>query len=71
MITLIQQTSEQTTLTQKHYDMGLMNEIKKINLNVQLMRLENELQKTIKNLDLIHYLNTDISRIRYYIRNNK
>lgn len=70
MITLTQQL-DKGTLTQNHYDMGLMNEIKKINLNVQLMRLENELQKTVKNLDLIHYLNTDISRIRYYIRNNK
>jgi len=70
MITLTQQTSEQNTLTQHHYDMVTMNEVKKVNLVCQLERLEIEMQQPTKNWDKIAFLKTDIARLKNYLKNN-
>ena len=69
MITLTQQTSEQNTLTQSHLEMVSMLKVKKINLNLQLCRLELEMQKDVKNWDKINFLNTDIFKMKNYIKN--
>jgi hypothetical protein len=70
MITLTQQTSEQNTLTQNHYDMVTMNEVKKVNLVCQLERLEIEMQQPTKDWDKIAFLKTDIFRLKNYLKNN-
>jgi hypothetical protein len=70
MITLTQQTSEQNTLTQYHYDMVTLNEVKKVNLVCQLERLEIEMQQPTKNWDKIAFLKTDIAKLKNYLKNN-
>jgi hypothetical protein len=70
MITLTQKTSEQNTLTQHHYDMVTMNEVKKVNLVCQLERLEIEMQQPTKDWDKIAFLKTDIARLKNYLKNN-
>jgi hypothetical protein len=70
MIQLKQQTSEQNTLTQTHYDMATMLEVKKVYLNLQLCRLELETQKDVKDWDKINFLNNDIATLKNYIKNN-
>jgi hypothetical protein len=70
MITLTQKTSEQNTLTQHHYDMVTMNEVKKVHLACQLERLEIEMQQPTKNWDKIAFLKTDIFRLKNYLKNN-
>lgn len=68
MITLTQQL-DNGTLTQSHLEMVSMIDVKKINLNMQLARLELEMQKEVRDWDLINYLNTDIVKLKYYINN--
>jgi hypothetical protein len=70
MITLTQQTSEQNTLTQYHYDMVTMSEVKKVHLACQLERLEIEMQQPTKDWDKIAFLKTDIFRLKNYLKNN-
>lgn len=69
MIQLTQQTSEQNTLTQSHFEMVSMLNVKKINLNMQLARLEIEMQKDVRDWDKINFLNTDILKMKNYIKN--
>jgi hypothetical protein len=70
MITLTQQTSEQNTLTQTHYDMVTMSEVKKVHLACQLERLELEMQQPVKDWNKIAFLKTDINTLKNYIKNN-
>jgi hypothetical protein len=70
MITLTQQTSEQNTLTQNHYDMATIDEIKKVILAFKLEILEIEMQKPIKDWDKISFLKTDIAKLKNYLKNN-
>jgi hypothetical protein len=70
MITLTQQTSAQNTLTQTHYNMVTMSEVKKVHLACQLERLEQEMQQPVKDWDKIAFLKTDIAKIKNYIKNN-
>jgi hypothetical protein len=70
MIQLTQQTSEQNTLTQYHYDMVTMSEVKKVHLSCQLERLEIEMQQPTKNWDKIAFLKTDIAKLKNYLKNN-
>jgi hypothetical protein len=70
MITLTQQTSEQNTLTQYHYDMVTMSEVKKVHLACQLERLEIEMQQPIKDWNKIAFLKTEIATIKNYLKNN-
>ena len=68
MITLTQQL-DNGTLTQNHLDMVSMLKVKKINLNLQLCRLELEMQKEVRDWDKINFLNTDIFKMKNYIKN--
>lgn len=68
MITLTQQL-DNGTLTQSHLEMVSMLKVKKINLNLQLARLELEMQKDVKDWDKINFLNTDIFKMKNYIKN--
>ena len=68
MITLTQQL-DNGTLTQSHLEMVSMLKVKKINLNLQLARLELEKQKDVKDWDKINFLNTDIFKMKNYIKN--
>jgi hypothetical protein len=68
MITLTQQTSEQNTLTQYHYDMVTMSEVKKVHLACQLERLEIEMQQPTKDWDKIAFLKTDIATLKNYLK---
>jgi hypothetical protein len=70
MIQLKQQTSEQNTLTQTHYDMVTMNEVKKVNLAYKLEAIEIEMQKEIRDWDKIAFLKTEIATIKNYLKNN-
>ena len=70
MIQLKQQTSEQNTLTQTHYDMVSISEVKKFNLAYKLQLLEIEMQKPIKDWNKISFLNIEIFRLKNYIKNN-
>jgi hypothetical protein len=70
MITLTQQTSEQNTLTQTHYNMVTMSEVKKVHLACQLERLEIEMQQPVKDWNKIAFLKTDINTLKNYIKNN-
>ena len=70
MIQLKQQTSEQNTLTQYHYDMVTMSEVKKVHLACQLERLEIEMQQPTKDWDKIAFLKTDIAKLKNYLKNN-
>jgi hypothetical protein len=70
MITLTQQTSEQNTLTQTHYNMVTMSEVKKVHLACQLERLEQEMQQPVKDWNKIAFLKTDIAKIKNYIKLN-
>jgi hypothetical protein len=70
MITLTQQTSEQNTLTQYHYNMVTMSEVKKVHLACQLERLEQEMQQPVKDWNKIAFLKTDIAKIKNYIKIN-
>jgi hypothetical protein len=70
MITLTQQLDANATLTQHHYDMVTMNEVKKVHLACQLERLEIEMQQPVKNWDKIAFLKTDIFRLKNYLKNN-
>ncbi len=71
MIQLKQQTSEQNTLTQYHYDMATIDEIKKVILAHKLEVLELEMQKPTKNWDKIAFMKTEILRLKNYLKNNK
>ena len=71
MIQLTQQTSEQNTLTQYHYDMVTMNEVKNVHLTCQLKRLQIEMQQPVKDWNKIAFLKTDIAKMKNYIKNNK
>ena len=71
MITLKQQTSEQNTLTQSHYDMVSISEVKKFNLAYKLQLLENEMQNPIKDCNKIAFLKTEIFRLKNYLKINK
>jgi hypothetical protein len=71
MIQLTQQTSEQNTLTQNHYDMATIDEIKKVILAFKLEILEIEMQKPIKDWDKIAFLKTEILRLKNYLKLNK
>lgn len=68
MIQLTQQL-DNGTLTQSHLEMVSMLKVKKINLNLQLCRLELEMQKDVKDWDKINFLNTDIFKMKNYIKN--
>ena len=68
MITLTQQTSKQNTLTQYHYDMVTMSEVKKVHLACQLERLEIEMQQPTKDWDKIAFLKTDIATLKNYLK---
>ena len=68
MQTLTQQL-DNGTLTQSHLEMVSMLKVKKINLNLQLCRLELEMQKDVKDWDKINFLNTDIFKMKNYIKN--
>jgi hypothetical protein len=68
MIQLTQQL-DNGTLTQSHLDIVSMLKVKKINLNLQLSRLELEMQKEVKDWDKINFLNTDIEKMKNYIKN--
>jgi hypothetical protein len=70
MITLTQQTSAQNTLTQTHYNMVTMSEVKKVHLACQLERLEQEMQQPVKDWNKIAFLKTDIAKIKNYIKLN-
>jgi len=70
MITLTQQTSAQNTLTQYHYDMVTMNEVKKVHLACQLERLEIEMQQPVKDWNKVAFLKTEINTLKNYIKNN-
>ena len=70
MITLTQQTSEQNTLTQYHYDMVTMSEVKKVHLACQLERLEIQMQQPVKDWDKIAFLKTEIATLKNYLKNN-
>jgi hypothetical protein len=70
MITLTQQTSEQNTLTQNHYDMATIDEVKKVNLAHKLEVLELEMQKPVKNWEKIAFMKTEILRLKNYLKNN-
>jgi hypothetical protein len=70
MIQLTQQTSEQNTLTQYHYDMATIDEVKKVILALRLELLEFEMQKPIKNWDKIAFMKTEILRLKNYLKNN-
>jgi len=70
MITLTQQTSAQNTLTQTHYNMVTMSEVKKVHLGCQLERLELEMQQPVKDWNKIAFLKNDIAKIKNYIKNN-
>jgi hypothetical protein len=70
MITLTQQTSEQNTLTQYHYDMVTMSEVKKVHLSCQLERLEIEMQQPVKDWNKIAFLKTEINTLKNYLKNN-
>jgi len=70
MITLTQQTSEQNTLTQYHYNMVTMSEVKKVHLACQLERLELEMQQPVKDWNKIAFLKTEINTLKNYIKNN-
>jgi len=71
MIQLTQQTSEQNTLTQNHYDMATIDEIKKVILAFKLEILEIEMQQPIKDWDKIAFLKTEILRLKNYLKLNK
>ncbi len=71
MIQLTQQTSEQNTLTQYHYNMATIDEIKKVILAFKLEVLEIEMQKPIKDWDKIAFLKTEILRLKNYLKLNK
>jgi len=70
MITLTQQTSEQNTLTQYHYDMVTMSEVKKVHLACQLERLEIEMQQPVKDWNKIAFLKTEINTLKNYLKLN-
>ena len=70
MITLTQQTSAQNTLTQTHYNMVTMSEVKKVHLACQLERLEQEMQQPVKDWNKIAFLKTEINTLKNYIKNN-
>ena len=70
MITLTQQTSDQNTLTQYHYDMVTMSEVKKVHLACQLERLEIEMQQPVKDWNKIAFLKTEINTLKNYLKLN-
>jgi hypothetical protein len=70
MITLTQQTSAQNTLTQTHYNMVTMSEVKKVHLACQLERLEQEMQQPVKDWNKIAFLKTEINTLKNYIKIN-
>jgi hypothetical protein len=70
MIQLTQQLDNNATLTQYHYDMVTMNEVKKVHLACQLERLEQEMQQPVKDWNKIAFLKTDIAKIKNYIKLN-
>lgn len=67
-MTLTQQLNEQTTLTQVHLDMVDLIDVKKVNLVHELELLEKEHQKPTKDWDKINFLNTNIARLKNYIK---
>ena len=71
MIQLTQQTSEQNTLTQTHYDMVTILEVKKVNLAHEIELLEIEMQKEIRDWNKIAFLKTEIATIKNYLKINK
>jgi hypothetical protein len=71
MIQLKQQLDNNATLTQYHYNMVTMNEVKKVHLSCQLERLEIQMQQPVKDWDKIAFLKTDIAKMKNYIKNNK
>ena len=70
MIQLTQQTSEQNTLTQYHYDMVTMSEVKKVHLVCQLERLEIQMQQPVKDWNKIAFIKTEIFRLKNYLKKN-
>ena len=68
MQTITQQTSEHNTLTQTHYELVSMLDVKKLNLAHQLQVLEIEMQKQVKDWEKINFLNTDIAKMKNYIK---
>jgi len=70
MIQLKQQTSEQNTLTQYHYDMATISEVKKFNLAYKLGVIEIEMQKPVKDWNKIAFLKTEINTLKNYLKNN-
>ena len=70
MITITQQL-EKGTLTQHHFDMATIDEVKKVNLAHKLEVLELEMQKPTKNWDKIAFLKTEILRLKNYLKLNK
>ena len=70
MIQLTQELDNNATLTQTHYDMVSISEVKKFNLAYKLQILEIEMQKPIKDWNKISFLNIEIFRLKNYIKNN-
>jgi hypothetical protein len=70
MIQLTQQLDNNATLTQYHYDMVTMNEVKKVHLTCQLERLEIEMQQPVKDWNKIAFLKTEINTLKNYLKNN-
>lgn len=70
MTTLTQQTSLQNTLTQYHLDMVSLNEVKRVYLAYKLELLETEMQKEVKNWNLISFLKIEIATLKNHLKNN-
>jgi hypothetical protein len=70
MITITQQL-EKGTLTQHHFDMATIDEVKKVNLAHKLEVLELEMQKPLKDWTKIAFLKTEIFRLKNYLKLNK
>jgi hypothetical protein len=71
MIQLTQQLDNNATLTQYHYDMVTINEVKKVNLAYEIELLEIEMQKEVRDWDKIAFLKTEIATIKNYLKLNK
>jgi hypothetical protein len=71
MIQLTQQLDNNATLTQTHYDMASISEVKKFNLAYKLGVIEIEMQKPVKDWNKIAFLKTEIAKMKNYIKNNK
>ena len=68
MQTITQQLDSNATLIQDHLEIVSMLDVKKLNLAYQLKTLEIEMQKEVKDWNKINFLNTDIAKMKNYIK---